>query len=204
MLQSKKPLLILILSFILYTMIPAKSLLAAEANLYWGSTGAQVTQVQNTLSSRGYLSATPNGVFGPKTYDAVVRFQRDNGLPATGIVGTATRRALNISSAEVSRGASGERGRTLDMVATGYDNSYECNYPYYGGLSYTGQPLARGIVATDPNVIPMGTRLYVEGYGEAIAADQGNAIKGNRIDLYFDSRWEALNWGMKSVKVTIL
>jgi len=90
------------------------------------------------------------------------------------------------------------------MVATGYDDSWESNYPYYGAPSYIGLPLARGIVATDPNVIPMGTRLYVEGYGEAIAADQGNAIKGNRIDLFFDSRQEALNWGMRTIKVTIL
>jgi 3D (Asp-Asp-Asp) domain-containing protein len=65
-------------------------------------------------------------------------------------------------------------------------------------------PLARGIVATDPDVIPMGTRLYVEGYGEAIAADQGSAIQGNRIDLFFDSRQEAMDWGMKTVQVTIL
>jgi 3D (Asp-Asp-Asp) domain-containing protein len=64
--------------------------------------------------------------------------------------------------------------------------------------------LARGIVAVDPNVIPMGTKLYVEGYGEAIAADQGGAIKGNRIDLFFGSHQEALNFGKRTVKVTIL
>jgi 3D (Asp-Asp-Asp) domain-containing protein len=90
------------------------------------------------------------------------------------------------------------------MVATGYDGCYACNYPYYGQPSYIGLPLARGIVAVDPNVIPMGTKLYIEGYGEAIAADQGNAIKGNRIDLFFDTHQQALNWGMKTVKVTIL
>jgi 3D (Asp-Asp-Asp) domain-containing protein len=90
------------------------------------------------------------------------------------------------------------------MVATGYDGCYECNKPYYGQPSYIGLPLQRGIVAVDPKVIPMGTRLYVEGYGEAIAADQGNAIKGNRIDLYFDTHQQGLNWGIKTVKVTIL
>lgn len=99
---------------------------------------------------------------------------------------------------------SGSSSATMNMVATGYDNSYKSNYPYYGAPSYTGLPLARGIAATDPNVIPMGTHLYVEGYGEAIAADQGNAIKGNRIDLFFDSHTEAMNWGMKNAKVTLL
>lgn len=103
----------------------------------------------------------------------------------------------------VSRGGS-RTGRVLTMTATGYDSCYECNKPFYGKPSYIGLPLRKGVVAVDPRVIPMGTRLYVEGYGEAIAADQGNAIKGNRIDLFFDSHQQALNYGKKTVKVTIL
>lgn len=100
----------------------------------------------------------------------------------------------------VSRGST---TRTISMVATGYTDAPEENYPYAGQPSYIGLPLARGIVAVDPNVIPMGTKLYVEGYGEAIAADQGGAIKGNRIDLFFDSKWEANTWGIKPVRVTV-
>lgn len=99
----------------------------------------------------------------------------------------------------VSRGAS----RTLYLVATGYTDAPEENYPYAGQPSYIGLPLARGIAAVDPDVIPMGSKLYVEGYGEAIAADQGGAIKGNRIDLFFDSKSEAYNWGMRTVRVTV-
>lgn len=112
--------------------------------------------------------------------------------------------AARTAAASPSRGSSPVSNRVITMVATGYDGCYECNKPYYGAPSYIGLPLRYGIVAVDPNVIPMGTRLYVEGYGEAIAADQGNAIKGNRIDLFFDSHQEALNWGKKTVKVTIL
>lgn len=119
---------------------------------------------------------------------------------------TPTATASTQSTPTVSRGGSGtaSANRVISMVATAYDGCYECNKPYYGYPSYIGLPLARGIVAVDPNVIPMGTKLYVEGYGEAIAADQGNAIKGNRIDLFFDSHQEALDYGMKTVKVTIL
>jgi len=95
-------------------------------------------------------------------------------------------------------------GNSMLMIATGYDGCYKCNYPYYGRPSYIGLPLKRGIAAVDPNVIPMGTKLYIEGYGEAIAADQGGVIKGDRIDLFFDSHQEALDWGIKTVKVTIL
>lgn len=100
----------------------------------------------------------------------------------------------------VSRGG----GRTIYMVATGYTDAPEENYPYAGMPSYIGMPLQRGVVAVDPNVIPMGTKLYVEGYGQAIAADQGGAIKGNRIDLFFNSKSEAYNWGMRTVKVTVM
>ncbi len=112
--------------------------------------------------------------------------------------------AARAAAVSPSRGSSPVSNRVITMVATGYDGCYECNKPYYGAPSYIGLPLRYGIVAVDPNVIPMGTRLYVEGYGEAIAADQGNAIKGNRIDLFFNSHQEALNWGKKTVKVTIL
>lgn len=112
--------------------------------------------------------------------------------------------AQNAVASTPSRGASTTGKRVITMVATGYDGCYECNKPYYGYPSYIGLPLARGIVAVDPDVIPMGTRLFVEGYGQAIAADQGNAIQGNRIDLYFDSHQEALNFGKKTVQVTIL
>lgn len=59
-------------------------------------------------------------------------------------------------------------------------------------------------VSVDPNVFPLGTILYIEGYGYAIASDTGSAIKGNEIDVYFDSSSECNAWGNKDVKVTVL
>lgn len=168
------------------------------ANLSWGRRGTSISQLQQDLIAKGYWCGDVDGIFGSKTHNAVVRFQKNAGVKVDGIVGPHTKQALGITS------ASGIQGKTISIVATGYDDSYECNYPWYGAPSYTGLPLVRGVVATDPNVIPMGTRLYVEGYGEAIAADQGGAIKGNRIDLFFDSHTEAMNWGMRTVKVTVL
>ncbi len=183
----------------------------AASNLSWGSRGAEVVQVQQTLNAKGYWCGTADGIYGPNTYQGVTRFQRDASLEVDGIVGPNTRQALGLTSntasgSTVSRaGSTAPRGsKVLTMVATAYDGCYECNKPYYGYPSYIGLPLARGIVAVDPKVIPMGTKLYVEGYGQAIAADQGNAIKGNRIDLFFDTHQQALNYGMKTVKVTIL
>ena len=59
-------------------------------------------------------------------------------------------------------------------------------------------------VAVDPSVIPLGTRLYVEGYGEAIASDTGGAIKGNIIDVHFPTNAQCEQWGRRTVQVTIL
>jgi 3D (Asp-Asp-Asp) domain-containing protein len=94
--------------------------------------------------------------------------------------------------------------KEMTMVATAYDSSWESCGPWDGQTTASGLPVGRGIVAVDPKVIPLGTRLYVEGYGEAIAADTGGAIKGNRIDLYMESRKEALNYGIQTIKVRIL
>ena len=184
---------------------------SAASNLSWGSRGDEVVQLQETLNTKGYWCGATDGIFGPNTYQGVIGFQKGSSLVVDGIVGPATRQALGLTSTvaattttTVSRGGSGVTGKVLTMVATAYDGCYKCNYPYYGQPSYIGLPLARGIVAVDPNVIPMGTRLYVEGYGNAIAADQGNAIKGNRVDLFFDTHQQALDYGMKTVKVTLL
>ena len=62
----------------------------------------------------------------------------------------------------------------------------------------------KGVVAVDTRVIPMGTRLYIPGYGFAIAADRGSAIKGLRIDLCFDTYAEARRFGSRRVDVYIL
>lgn len=93
-------------------------------------------------------------------------------------------------------------GRTIVMRSTAYTSDPAEN----GGCSTTamGTPIRYGVVAVDPNVIPLGTRLYIEGYGYARAEDTGGAIKGNKIDLAFGSKSQSNNWGRRTVKVTIL
>ncbi|MDI3534030.1 MAG: hypothetical protein PWQ82_395 [Thermosediminibacterales bacterium] len=107
-----------------------------------------------------------------------------------------------------SRGEEVRFKKVLNMIATAYDAGYEStgktpDHPEYG-ITYTGITAQKGVVAVDPKVIPLGTRLYVEGYGFAVAADIGSAIKGNRIDLYYDSHEEAIKYGRRKVKVYIL
>ena len=64
--------------------------------------------------------------------------------------------------------------------------------------------MRRGLVATDPRIIPMGTRLYIEGYGYAIADDTGGAIRGHKIDLAVDTLAEAYQIGRRQMTVYIL
>jgi 3D (Asp-Asp-Asp) domain-containing protein len=96
------------------------------------------------------------------------------------------------------------RSRVLTMEATAYDPSPRTIGPRATGRTRNGMIARFGLVAVDPRVIPLGTKLFVEGYGFALAADTGGAIKGNKIDLCFATRREALNFGRRQVRVHIL
>jgi 3D (Asp-Asp-Asp) domain-containing protein len=106
---------------------------------------------------------------------------------------------------QVSRGGQDIRfERALEVTATAYCPCAKCCGPTAVGMTSTGVPAAKGVIAVDPRVIPLGARVYVDGYGEALAADVGSAIKGNRIDVCFDTHEEAWAWGVKKTKVYIL
>lgn len=80
----------------------------------------------------------------------------------------------------------------LTVSATCYDLS---------GRTATGMPVGHGVVAVDPSVIPLGTRMYVPGYGNGVAADVGGGIKGNTIDLWMTPS-ECAAWGRRTVTIT--
>jgi peptidoglycan DL-endopeptidase CwlO len=71
------------------------------------------------------------------------------------------------------------------------------------GSTATGVPTSQGVIAVDPSVIPLGTRMYVPGYGEGVAADTGSAVKGPTIDVWFESCADAIAWGRKTVTITL-
>jgi 3D (Asp-Asp-Asp) domain-containing protein len=77
-------------------------------------------------------------------------------------------------------------------------------YTHTGNPTATGVYPREGLIAVDPRVIPLGTQVYVEGYGYAVAADTGGAIKGNIIDVFFPSLQRCLDWGRRPVKIYIL
>lgn len=96
-----------------------------------------------------------------------------------------------------------DRGRVLMMEATAYDPSAGRG-SRATGRTKMGIRARYGVVAVDPRVIPLGTMVYVEGYGIAYACDIGSAIKGNKIDICLNTNAECIRFGRRMVRVHIL
>jgi len=98
--------------------------------------------------------------------------------------------------------------RRLTMNASAYTAGFSCTGKRPGHPAYritrSGREVEHGIVAVDPAFIPLGTKLYVEGYGFAIAADTGGAIRGYKIDLFMEYMGDALRFGRRNITVFIL
>ncbi len=138
----------------------------------------------------------------------VLKAQRVVEAPVDVVIAVGTARDFTVAA----RGGLGRRtasqlpppseGTRMTVLATAYhprDNSLE------GGFhAATGARLGYGIVAVDPDVIPLGTRIWVPGYGYGIAADTGGAIKGDHIDLCFDTAAEMSAWGSRTLQVVLL
>lgn len=93
--------------------------------------------------------------------------------------------------------------KSIDVVATAYTNDFGF------GITASGSRVKRNAngyssIAVDPRVIPLGSKLYIPGYGYGVAEDTGGAIKGNRLDLFFSSEKDCYNWGVRNIKVYIL
>lgn len=106
----------------------------------------------------------------------------------------------------VTRGA--KRTVMTDEGLKRYVKVLECDTVAYSGDpgdgTYTGLPAGHGVVAVDPDFIPLGTKLWIPGYGTAIAADIGTAVVGNIVDLCMDTYEESLDWGRQDVDIYVL
>ncbi len=94
--------------------------------------------------------------------------------------------------------------KAMNMTATAYYPGPISTGPYSDGYTAIGLKATYGVVAVDPTVIPLRSRLYIDGYGYAIAGDTGSAIKGYKIDLCYDTYDEAIRFGRRPVTVYIL
>ena len=123
-------------------------------------------------------------------------------MDADGICGQMTYRALSggeeppVIETPVSRGG----GRSLLVSASAYSRFD----PGLSSHTASGTLVRKGVIAVDPAVIPMGTRVFIPGYGEAVAEDIGSAIRGNTIDIAFETAEEAIQFGRKTIEIFIM
>lgn len=203
---------------------PADSPNAVPANkgiVRYGMRGDNVQMVQAYLVKAGFLEGRADGVFGYTTFQALKEFQRTVGIKVDGVAGPETLAALErYKPSQASRAArpgmqrqvqqpggeivdrpdTAKKWPALTMEATAYTR-------YDKGCTdrtYRGNYLHRGLVAVDPSVIPLGTKLYIPEYGYAVADDIGGAIQGYRIDLAMETRDEAFAFGRRNVTVYIV
>lgn len=95
-------------------------------------------------------------------------------------------------------------GKELMVTATAYTAYCKgCSGTTAYGIDLRANPDQK-VIAVDPKVIPLGTKVWVEGYGVAIAGDTGGAIKGNKIDVFIPTYEDAMKWGVKKIKIKIL
>ncbi|MGX7195119.1 3D domain-containing protein [Enterococcus olivae] len=180
-------------------------------------TGVFAEEIEHTVTPNDTLSSISMEYFGNVNH--IDQIAEDNGIANPDVIfdgtslkinteseGTGTASSTTTDTSEESQTeATNYSGRTLTMESTAY-SSDPADALGGGTVTATGQNLLENpmAVAVDPNVIPLGTRLYVEGYGEAIASDTGGAIKGNIVDVHFPTYEECINWGRRTVQVTIL
>lgn len=105
---------------------------------------------------------------------------------------------------EIEEPPAAEDSKEMVVTATAY-TAYctGCSGTTAYGIDLRANPNQK-VIAVDPRVIPLGTKVWVEGYGEAIAGDTGGAIKGNKIDVFIPTKESAMAWGRKTVKIRVL
>ena len=139
-----------------------------------------------------------DGICGNQTVAAIKSFQKANGLDDDGVCGNGTYSVLS-GGQEYQPSSDESDGTVMYVNAT----AYSADDPGNSAYTALGTHVRHGIIAVDPSIIPLGTHVYIPGYGEAVAEDVGGAIQGHRIDVAFDTRAEALAFGRQDIEIYI-
>ena len=155
-----------------------------------------VTQGKKGTAERTYEIVKENGKIVTKTLQS----EKITSKPTTQVVAVGTK----VVTATASRNNTAAGGKEFYVTATAYTpNCNGCSGITATGINIKSNPNIK-LIAVDPNVIPLGSKVWVEGYGYAIAADTGGAIKGNKIDILVSSKSAAQQWGRKKVRIKVL
>lgn len=161
-----------------------------------GDSGEKVIRLQNKLLLHGYDPGTVDGIYGAGTERAVQRLQEAERLAATGVADSNVWERLN----SVPR-FSGQYKKVLHMTVTAYTPSDGGG----SGRTALGNYAGKGHAAVDPDIIPLSSIVYIEGYGYAICDDIGGAVRGMVLDVGVDTLQQAYRWGTReNVKVYLV
>ncbi|TYR78629.1 LysM peptidoglycan-binding domain-containing protein [Priestia megaterium] len=169
-------------------------------SLFGMTTGASATSNTYTVKSGDTLYRIAN------TYKVSMKdLQKWNNLKSTQI---RPKQVLKVSQTKANTSTPAKKPSNVVKELTVTATAYTGNCKGCSGITATGINLKKNpklkVISVDPKVIKLGSKVYVEGYGTAIAGDKGSAIKGNKIDVFIPSQKEAIKWGRKTVKIKIL
>lgn len=164
----------------------------------------QVKVVNSDTLQKGKEKIVQDGVNGEKTVVQEITFVSDKEVSRN----TKSEKITKKPVEKIIMRGTADYKNVLIMNASAYTAGFESTGKRPGdkgyGITASGTKAAKGTVAVDPKVIPLGSKLYIEGYGYATALDTGGAIKGNKIDLFYDSLYEAKQFGRRTLTVYIL
>ncbi len=170
----------------------------------FGMQGDGVVDLQNKLIEHGFYDGEADGVCDSSTVDALKDFQKSRGLTADGICGRRTYSAFNGEDSYDFSNADfygiPNCARVVRVEATAYSRME----PGMSDYTALGTFCQRGVIATDPYFIPLGTKVFIPGYGYAVAEDTGGAIIGNKIDVAFDTVGECYEFGRQWIDLYII
>lgn len=167
------------------TKIPFQTVRTSDRNLNKGTRRTRQAGKNGIKRSIYQVTYVDGKEKDRKLIEKFVYEKPQNKIVAEGILQLASRGGRTFSFA-----------RALRMEASAYT--------YTGNRTSTGTKPGVGTIAVDPSVIPLGTRLYVDGYGYGVARDVGSAIKGNRVDVFLKSEAAARRWGRRRVNVYVV
>ena len=183
---------------------PIKNVTIEEGDTLWNLSQDHGVSVEDLMKWNDLSSDVIQPGLGMIIYTNEEWIQAD-GQPVQVKLETATPEESAVETTAKEASASKEpTGKEITVDATAYTAECEgCS-----GITKTGVDLKNNpdkkVIAVDPSVIPLGSEVYVEGYGYATAEDIGGGIKGNEIDVFIPVHGDALEWGRKQVKVTII
>lgn len=169
-----------------------------------GTKGEGVVHLQKKLTELGFYTGKAHGTCDEATVNALKKFQASRNIKSDGICGRKTYSALEELPLNLNDYAFNSQPPDYSKVIRVEATAYSSAQPNLSKYTATGKLCKRGVIAVDPKIIPLGTKVFIPGYGYAVAEDTGSAIRGHKIDIAFDTVAECYQFGRKNIEIYIV